>query len=804
MQARGDQAAEAAVQDAAAGEAVLAAAQKQEVAALLASGRLAETEDRARRITRSHPSDAFGWSMLGSVLLMRGRNEQALPVLAEASRLVPDAAGLLGNLGLALAGVGRLAEAMERFAQALAPDPGNVAAHNGLGRVLEAAGRFGEAAESYRASLAVRPDQPKTLYNLGNVLLAQGRPAQAAASYRAALALSPEYAYALANLGSALMELGEFAEAESCVRRALHAAPEQVEALNLLAALLLKTRDDPAGALAVVQASLAVAERPETKRLFVACARKAGPGLMGAVFREQLCRALAEPWARPEEAAGCAVRCIEADAVIGSLIARVRAVWPRRLPADALYGPVGQAALFDDVLLAGLLDAAPVCSPGLERLLTQVRHAMLRQVDPHDPGRDADGRALAFYAALARQCRINEYVFDVTDEEMALAGALREALAGAVARDAPVPGMWPVAVAAYFPLHAVPQAERLLGRSWPGPVEAVLVQQLREHADEQVLRGAIPPLTPVEDPVSRRVRRQYEENPYPRWVRAAPPGRPARLGQYLRARFPHAALAPLPPGEGLDILVAGCGAGQHSLETARRFAGVRMLAVDLSLTSLCYARRKTREAGVTSIEYAQADILRLGGIERRFDLIESCGVLHHLADPLAGWQALLPLLRPGGVMRLGFYSRLARRDITRMRRHIATRGLSATPESIRRLRQEILDAPPEEDWGRIMLADFFSTSGCRDLLFHVEEHCLSLLEIKAFCLDEGLRLLGFELEPAVLAAYRARFPDDPAAVDLANWNAFEQDNPETFIEMYQFWVQRGEGPERCPWPRRRT
>ena len=46
----------------------------------------------------------------------------------------------------------------------------------------------------------------------------------------------------------------------------------------------------------------------------------------------------------------------------------------------------------------------------------------------------------------------------------------------------------------------------------------------------------------------------------------------------------------------------------------------------------------------------------------RKDLIESLGVLHHLADPWEGWDRLLALLRPGGVMMLGLYSQPARRS----------------------------------------------------------------------------------------------------------------------------------------------
>jgi hypothetical protein len=42
----------------------------------------------------------------------------------------------------------------------------------------------------------------------------------------------------------------------------------------------------------------------------------------------------------------------------------------------------------------------------------------------------------------------------------------------------------------------------------------------------------------------------------------------------------------------------------------------------------------------------------------------------------------------------------------------------------------------------------------------------------------------------VLHAYKRRFPDDPAATNLAQWQIFENDNPYTFAGMYQFWVRK--------------
>jgi len=42
----------------------------------------------------------------------------------------------------------------------------------------------------------------------------------------------------------------------------------------------------------------------------------------------------------------------------------------------------------------------------------------------------------------------------------------------------------------------------------------------------------------------------------------------------------------------------------------------------------------------------------------------------------------------------------------------------------------------------------------------------------------------------VPAAYRARFPEDPAATSLENLGRFEDEHPEVFAGMYQFWVAK--------------
>ena len=331
------------------------------------------------------------------------------------------------------------------------------------------------------------------------------------------------------------------------------------------------------------------------------------------------------------------------------------------------------------------------------------------------------------------------------------------------------------AVAAYFPLHELPEAAPLLQRDWPEAVAGLIRQQLREPFVEREERRQIRALTPVDDAVSLQVINQYEENPYPRWT-----------------INPLAALADNGPANAdvdtpKEILIAGCGSGRHSLEVAQLFPDAQVLAVDIGLPGLAYAQRKTREAGLNNVDYAQADILKLGTLGRSFDRIEAVGVLHHLAEPESGWRVLLSLLRPNGVMRIGLYSETARQAVIEARGLIVERGYRPTTEGIHKCRQEILRDYDKRRWWRLIESgDFYSISGCRDLLFNVMEHKFTIPRIKAFLDEQNLSFLGFDPEPWLVEKFQKQFPDAAASTDLDKWHVFETENPQAFRFMYVF------------------
>ena len=239
------------------------------------------------------------------------------------------------------------------------------------------------------------------------------------------------------------------------------------------------------------------------------------------------------------------------------------------------------------------------------------------------------------------------------------------------------------------------------------------------------------------------------------------------------------------------VLVAGCGTGRHPIGLAKALPGAVVLAVDLSRASLAYGMREARMRGVRNVAFAQADILKLGGIDAEFDLIESSGVLHHMSDPEAGLKSLLKALKPGGYLRLGLYSRIARHAVTEARKIYAEGGYGSDLTDVRAFRNDLIARDDAVLGNLASFPDFHTASEFRDLVMHVQEHQYDLKEVEALLKRNGLKFLGFTNEttlkalsamPPRLARKRVR--------NLKAWAAYERGHPDTFRGMYQFFCQK--------------
>ena len=726
-----------------------------------ALGRFAEAAAANARAIALRPDHTEAHLNLGNALLAQGKADAAIDSYRHLIRLRPNSAVAHYNLANALAGAGRDEEAETHYARALALKADYAEAHNNLGVLLLKRGQAEDAAERHRHALAHNPRLATARTNLGNALRTQGRLDEAIACYREALAQDANQAEAHLNLGITLMARGEPDEAAGPFRRAMALMPDPAYAVLNLAHVSL-AQDDIAGALAGAKRLHDKADTAETRALFHDCFRDPRASKVAAPYRRELVQAMREGWGDP------------------------RAVAP-------LAGQLVMSGAFEqhDALLLAMLESAPVSDERLEHRLSAARVALLAAA--LDPAPDDEASTISFACALARQCFLNDYVFACTDAEDRALRDLLSRTQDALRSAAPVPARAVAALAAYLPLHRLDGCDRLLERPWPAPVQSLLAQQVVEPRAEARIAEAIPRMTPISDDISQAVRAQYEESPYPRWTEMARPAKRYPIDAHLREFHPLSGVRPLGKAQ-LDYLIAGCGTGRQVAQVMTMFDGLRVTAVDLSLASLGYAKRKIDALDCGTVRFGQADILELGALNESFDVIDTTGVLHHMRDPLAGWRVLASMLRPNGLMHIALYSTAARRHITAARNFVAANALPPTPEGIRHGRAALLAMPegaPERSVTKLW--DFWTMSECRDLLFHVQEHTFDVPQIAAYLTESGFDFLGFEPPAHVSRGYAKRFPADPAKTDLANWNLFEQENPDSFISMYQFWVQKRPG-----------
>jgi len=438
-------------------------------------------------------------------------------------------------------------------------------------------------------------------------------------------------------------------------------------------------------------------------------------------------------------------------------------------------------------LLMSALQAGIVMNPWYERLFTALRRVLLLEVAPD---RFQDRALYAFALSLLAQVWNNDHVWAETeaetkaieqiaiDKELLFAGDLE------MARRL-------LLCALYRPLESVlaPDDAAKCNGIRPKPLRDAVQGYLINRDEERRAAREIPRLAPITDEVSQRVARQYETNPYPRW-QSLHVSRPGAMKATLTRYFAPERLAFMDGS--FDVLIAGAGTGKQALQSALAYGpNARVLATDLSAASLGYAQCAARRYGVTNVEFMVVDILDLARIDRQFDIIECLGVLHHMADPWAGWRMLLSRLKPGGLMYIGLYSATARANIRALREQPDYPGPDCDDQTARNYRAQLLNSPAGTPGADLAISrDFYTLHEFRDLVLHPCEQHVTLDEIARFLDENGLVFRGFTLDPLLLQAFASEFLQSTWPGALSDWKAFEQARPRLFEAMYRFWCER--------------
>lgn len=450
-------------------------------------------------------------------------------------------------------------------------------------------------------------------------------------------------------------------------------------------------------------------------------------------------------------------------------------------------------ALGKDNLLIESLSKLTFSSPDLENFITRVRRKLFTESLANS---DLDNNHLNLATALSLYSSANEHVQYFDQQERNLLLSLKELMQAVVNSPEWKPTDLAGAVllySMYQPIHRLSFSEKLAEfaiNRWPNWARKTINHGLHEFLAEKTIIEQIPVAGGIENETSLKVQSQYEYHPYPRWLHLSH-NTPTNYGRALEQEY-SGFKAPdfFNQGE-LNVLVAGCGTGQHAIRVAKYFRNVKVLAIDLSKRSLAYAKMMADKHKVSNIEFMQADILNLESLNKKFHIIECSGVLHHMADALAGWQNLNNMLVPGGLIKVGVYSRKARDIVLRSRDIIERNKLTPSEDNIRLFRKAILEGSQNPAFRGILTSpDFYNISGCRDLLFHEHETQFDPNQLNQMIQNLDLNFIGFVLDPSIRQKFELFFDGNDKLKDLNAWDKFEAIEPNAFANMYQFYCQK--------------
>jgi len=710
--------------------------------ALKDKGELDAAIESYKQALKIKPDFAEAYNNIGIALQAKGELDGAIESYKQALKINPDYADAYSNMGLALKNKGELDVAIESYKQALKINP-DYAAYFNMGIALKDKGELDAAIESYKQAIKIKPDFADGYNNMGNALKNKGELDVAIESYKQALKINPDYAEVYNNMGITLQAKGEVGAALENYKQALKINPDYAEAYNNMGiALTLTVFTKPI---------------PDLQEIITSLLNRKNN-------------------VRPRDISSAAISLLKFEPVIKKL--------SKQYSAGELKRPLQEtiSELSELPLLLKLMSVCPIADLELEVILTDIRYSLLSSISKIS----ASPKYLHFQSALALQCFTNEYIYNQTDKEAEELEALKISVKGKLSSGKQPSPQSILCLASYKALHNYDWTDLLVMTT---DIEDVFTRQILEPRQDDSLKAEIPILEEMIDKISCKVRKQYEENPYPRWVDLGLRLKPVAISKRVvelqlklfdnrisHIEYPH-------------ILVAGCGTGQHSIGTATTFKNSKVFAIDLSLASLAYAKRKTEELGIQNIDYMQADILDLGKLDRQFDIIESVGVLHHMDDPMSGWKVLTGCLKPGGLMRIGLYSELAREHIVKLRDEINQSGFGSSEAAMKLFRRDVINSDKERHKSMQKHADFYSMSSFRDLLFHVQEHRFTLPQIQDSLSQLGLEFCGFEAHKIVQDFKRANTgPNDP--YDLDKWHSYEEANPKILAGMYVFWCQK--------------
>ena len=416
----------------------------------------------------------------------------------------------------------------------------------------------------------------------------------------------------------------------------------------------------------------------------------------------------------------------------------------------------------------------------LEFYLTKIRKKLLKKFLSNTDNQFFM-KIYKFLIVFAEQKFFCEFIYHVTDEEK----KLLKKLENKIKKKDDICELSILLISLYKPLNKCNYLQKKLVNyiSKSNEFKEFLKYVFHDpHTDKQA-SISMKSMSNFSNKTSLLMKRQYEENPFPRWRFTLRPMKDNDINEFTNRYSDTFFQKP-------EILIAGCGTGQQAMAWSA-YKDSKICAVDLSSESLAYAIRKAKEKNIKNINFYHLDLLDLELLNKKFDIIISTGCLHHMEKPEDGLESLVNVLKPQGLIYLGLYSKRARSEIEWTRKYIQKRKIDVTEDNMRSFRTKILNSENKKLQSIRGLLDFFSLSNFRDLLFNYTEHTYDFIKIKELLESKKLNFIAFnEMNPDVKNSFKNHFPNENDEVNLELWDKFEKIYPKTFLGMYKFWVKK--------------
>ena len=702
---------------------------------------------------------------IGLIFQELGEYTKAIDYYEKALIINPNYLDSIYNLGLILCELGDNIKAIKCFEKIIKINPNyKYSPYFNLGYIAHELGEREKAINLYQKSIEISPNNIQSYINLGLIYSEQGEYFKAINIYEKGIEKDSNQINLYLNLGISYFETGEYDKTAKCYEKIILINPNN-NILSIALSNLLKL--------------------PHLKNI---------KNIDFKVFKKLFIFFLND---KNIDHAGI---FSNANFVLFKEIDYGHVLDAFNSKDELLKIPIIQELIKNDLFIL-VLNNCVSSSIFFEKLLTKIRSELLQNIY-NDINIEILSENYKFVVALTEQCWINQYIWFQTEKEISFIKTISQRIL--FKQD--ISELFITIIACYKSLGEFENSlkSKILNHKTNNNLfNNIVKKQIHEPLEEKKLLEVIKKPYLITNIVSKEIRKQYEETPHNKWININKPV-PANFFYILNNdikpnSFKHEITL---DEDGFfieyktkfnkpNVLIAGCGTGSHVV-LATRYKNASITGIDLSLSSLAYAKRKTDELKYRNIEYLQLDILELEKLDKKFDIIECSGTLQHLKNPNEAIKKLIECLEPHGFLKLGLLSWFVKNQMNIGKKFVKKNNLSNTNNEIRKFRKTIINGKDDLNSNTLKSnIEFYTMSKLKDLLFYDHEHFFTIPKIKEILQNFNLEFLGFNFSRlSIHKEYSNLFPNDKEHLSLDNWHLFELKNPSIFREMYNFWVRK--------------